>query len=652
MDESLLLEQQHNVDISEESEMEFDSDELIAYEGDWGTSGGDFTKQYNKLRDIVHAQNAIKQIAKGPKSVEKAQAASNPDVIDKGAKVNKVVSGGVNTAEIKRKMLAKLESRIHLDEVSTKARNPTGATNSLRISNKKAFGENRGQNQDRANRATTEQVLDPRTRLILLKLLNQGTVYEINGCINTGKEANVYHSITEEGVHRAIKVYKTSILVFKDRDRYFTGEFRFRNGYSRHNPRKMVKLWAEKEMRNLKRIHQAGIPCPEALVLRQHVLVMEFLGDSDGWAYPRLKDAVLKESRYPDLYFQTVSIMRVMYQVCRLVHADLSEYNILYNNKKLYIIDVSQSVEHDHPYALDFLRSDCANINDFFKKHSVHVLSLRQLFEFITNPELPPTAEEFEPELLKLGQLVEHQTTKEIEKSRQDDLIFKQSYIPRNLNEVIEYERDVEKVTRGETDDLLYFSLSGLKVNSTTSNTPDTTSVENGISCTANLSSEPNLKTMGKNIAAESHPGAAYNASSLSTENPSTESHNKKSVRFSNSTALDEDVPSAKTENGKKNNYDDEDEDEDDDEDKDGENSEDDEDEDDENEDSDEDDEDSDFDSPRAPKPLKGKRFLDKQAKKDHKAQIKLEKKEKRKNKIPKAVKKRKEQTSSRKAKK
>ncbi len=52
------------------------------------------------------------------------------------------------------------------------------------------------------------------------------------------------------------QVYKTSILIFKDRDRYVTGEFRFRRGYSKHNPRKMVRVWAEKEMRNLIRLHK------------------------------------------------------------------------------------------------------------------------------------------------------------------------------------------------------------------------------------------------------------------------------------------------------------------------------------------------------------------------------------------------------------
>lgn len=46
----------------------------------------------------------------------------------------------------------------------------------------------------------------------------------------------------------------------------------------------MVRLWAEKEMRNLKRLQTAGIRCPEAIEVRENVLVMKFLGDEDGWS--------------------------------------------------------------------------------------------------------------------------------------------------------------------------------------------------------------------------------------------------------------------------------------------------------------------------------------------------------------------------------
>ena len=156
------------------------------------------------------------------------------------------------------------------------------ASNKVGASNKKVEA-NRQRNTDKSDRATTEQVLDPRTRMIIFKMLNRGVFNEISGCISTGKEANVYFGTSPDMDHDlAIKVFKTSILVFKDRDKYVTGEFRFRKGYNKHNPRKMVKMWAEKEFRNLTRITAAGVPCPKPIMLRSHVLVMTFLG-VDGW---------------------------------------------------------------------------------------------------------------------------------------------------------------------------------------------------------------------------------------------------------------------------------------------------------------------------------------------------------------------------------
>ena len=50
----------------------------------------------------------------------------------------------------------------------------------------------------------------------------------------------------------------------------------------------MVKVWAEKERRNLVRLQAAGIRSPQPLQLRSHVLIMDFIG-TDGVAAPRLK---------------------------------------------------------------------------------------------------------------------------------------------------------------------------------------------------------------------------------------------------------------------------------------------------------------------------------------------------------------------------
>lgn len=326
---------------------------------------------------------------------------------------------------------------------------------------------------DRADRATSEQVLDPRTRMLLLQMINRGIVSEIHGCLSTGKEANVYHamSVSEDEdaapIHRAIKVYKTSILVFKDRDKYVTGEFRFRQGYSKSNNRAMVKLWAEKEMRNLRRIYATGIPCPEPLYLRLHVLAMGFIGSSKGVPAPRLKDVEFSseeaEERYRSLYIELLGYMRVMYQTCRLVHADLSEYNMLYYKKRLYIIDVSQSVEHDHPRSLEFLRMDIKNVSDFFKRKGVDTLPERAVFQFIISPEGPS---EFQSENNEMAEAIEKLLSareegdaEQHESEDVDTAVFRQQYIPQNLEQVYDVERDAEKVRDGTGGDLVYGDL-------------------------------------------------------------------------------------------------------------------------------------------------------------------------------------------------
>ncbi|TYI90555.1 hypothetical protein E1A91_D03G130300v1 [Gossypium mustelinum] len=313
---------------------------------------------------------------------------------------------------------------------------------------------------EKADRATVEQAIDPRTRMVLFKMLNRGVFHDINGCISTGKEANVYHATKSDGQELAIKVYKTSVLVFKDRDRYVQGDYRFRYGYCKHNPRKMVKTWAEKEMRNLMRLKAAGIRCPTPLLLRLHVLVMEFIGKA-GWAAPRLKDAALSLDKLRECYVEMIVAMRTLYQKCKLVHGDLSEYNILYYEGHLYIIDVSQAVDLDHPHALDFLREDCIHVSDFFRKHGVAVMTIRELFDFIVDPTITDGSvdsylEEVQQKILARGDMsVEDEIA---------DSVFVQTYIPKTLDHVKNVEEDVIRITSGkDTGDLYYKTITGLK---------------------------------------------------------------------------------------------------------------------------------------------------------------------------------------------
>ncbi|RMD42753.1 hypothetical protein DV735_g2341, partial [Chaetothyriales sp. CBS 134920] len=328
----------------------------------------------------------------------------------------------------------------------------------LRIEEKYA-GTYHSKGADKSERATAEQVLDPRTRMILLQMINRNIVSEINGVISTGKEANVYHALTtvedNDGaedevreVHRAIKVYKTSILVFKDRDKYVTGEFRFKQGYNKSSNRAMVKVWAEKEMRNLKRIHAAGIPSPEPLYLRLHVLAMSFVGNAKGVPAPRLKDVEF-----------IVAYMRVMYQECRLVHADLSEYNILYHDDKPYIIDVSQSVEHDHPRSLEFLRMDIKNVSDFFRRKDVAVLADRVTYEFVVKSLGESAASSLDRVRADVEVLMAQHGEQDGEDNQVDNEVFRKQYIPQTLNEVYDAERDIHRIQTEGRDVLVYKDL-------------------------------------------------------------------------------------------------------------------------------------------------------------------------------------------------
>ncbi|KAI7155551.1 serine/threonine-protein kinase RIO1 [Hortaea werneckii] len=367
-------------------------------------------------------------------------------------------------------------------------------TSKLKLSDLEAGlgGGSKHHGAEKADRATTEQVLDPRTKMILLQMVNRNTVSEINGVLSTGKEANVYHAVTipqEEvegeapvkAMHRAIKVYKTSILVFKDREKYVAGEFRFKGGYNKSSNRAMVKVWAEKEFRNLRRLWNAGIPCPEPVALKAHVLVMGFLGNAKGWPAPRLRDFEFTSptakdtadpdeadaqaaedvaSKWYDVYLTLLAYMRKMYQVCRLVHADLSEYNLLYHDSKLHVIDVSQSVEHDHPRSLEFLRMDIKNVSDFFRRKGIDTLSERSVFGFVTAMEGTTEDAGMRQSLEKLYETRAQEGEEKTEGERDvDDEVFRQQYIPQTLQQVYDIERDADKLQRGEGGELVYSDL-------------------------------------------------------------------------------------------------------------------------------------------------------------------------------------------------
>jgi RIO kinase 1 len=200
---------------------------------------------------------------------------------------------------------------------------------------------------------------------------------------------------------------------------------------------------------------------------------MGFVGDRKGKPAPRLKDVRFEgltseeeDAKWTSLYVQMLAYMRVLYQTCRLVHADLSEYNVLFHEGKQWMIDVSQAVEHDHPRSLEFLRMDVKNVSDFYRSRDVEVLSERRAFAFITSEGGARTFAEVETMEQQARETMGKKNLTEEEQKREDenDTVFRQQYIPQTLEQVYDIERDAELVHKGEGEGLVYQALLADKV--------------------------------------------------------------------------------------------------------------------------------------------------------------------------------------------
>ncbi len=212
-----------------------------------------------------------------------------------------------------------------------------------------------------------EGVIDTPTLKAVYKLLNRGTLRALYGAVSTGKEANVYRGIDAQGKAIAVKIYRVTTAESDFMLEYIVGDPRF--GRVRRRSRALITQWAMKEFKNLQRYHAARIRVPVPVDIQRNVLVMEFIGDAEsGVPAPLLKDAELPSP--VDTYNEIVDMIERGYRVAQLVHADLSEYNILWWDGPVFI-DVSQAVLTGHDNATRYLYRDIQNISRFFRKLGV-----------------------------------------------------------------------------------------------------------------------------------------------------------------------------------------------------------------------------------------------------------------------------------------
>ncbi len=226
-----------------------------------------------------------------------------------------------------------------------------------------------------------EGVFDESTLMVLYKFFNKGILEELYGVINSGKEANVYYGLDPNEKEVAVKIYRTVASVFKRISEYIKGDRRFKK--IKKNTYAIIYTWARKEYANLHRMIEAGVPVPEPIEVEKNVLIMSFLG-RNGIPFPLMK---VEEPLNPiEVYNSLIDDIKKLYWKAKLVHGDLSEYNLMIDpeKQKYYVIDVSQAVLTSNPRADLYLYRDITNINNYFSSLDVNIVERDRLFKQIT----------------------------------------------------------------------------------------------------------------------------------------------------------------------------------------------------------------------------------------------------------------------------
>jgi len=237
--------------------------------------------------------------------------------------------------------------------------------------------ENRRLRHDSNERKTVEEVFDKATNFALNELMARGELSYLNGVVRAGKEARVYWGVTADGSPRAVKIYLTASAEFKKRMRYVAGDKRFQQLPG--SVRQMIKLWVQKEYKNLRQAAEAGIRVPEAYAFNENIIVMQFIGK------PPAPAPIFAEAEVDALdYKWTMKMIRQLYKKADLVHADLSEYNIFKPApKERVLFDMGSAVLSSHPESKELLLRDITNMVRFFKKRGVYQKEPEQILEAV-----------------------------------------------------------------------------------------------------------------------------------------------------------------------------------------------------------------------------------------------------------------------------
>ncbi|MDH2900723.1 MAG: serine/threonine protein phosphatase [archaeon] len=209
--------------------------------------------------------------------------------------------------------------------------------------------------------------------LALHSLVRRGLISGMGRSIGMGKESDVYEVISDAGEKAVIKFYRIGRISFR--------ATRLKRSYSKpdaHNQWLEINIEAaRKEEEGLVRALAAGVTTPKFIARDRHAVLMS---EVEGLMLHRCRKEDIENPR--ELLKKILENTRTAYLKAKIINGDLSEYNILFDGEKPWIIDWPQYVNPDHPNASEILERDVENILGYFERKFGEKIDQRKALEY------------------------------------------------------------------------------------------------------------------------------------------------------------------------------------------------------------------------------------------------------------------------------
>ena len=216
------------------------------------------------------------------------------------------------------------------------------------------------------------------------------------GVLKSGKEAqvNVIERVGDDGrrcllarkryLPREVKVKGTLEAMGVQRASTFRNDVEYREGrqfrksrdrraverMTAHGKRLLQDRWTGHEYETMQRLWEAGLAVPYPVSFADDVFDLEYVGDGTG-AAPQLYAARLGHEEANGAFEQVVAGLQVLVGA-GIAHGDLSVYNLLWWEDRVWFIDFPQAVDiAANPQGLSYVHRDVVNVCRWFARRGV-----------------------------------------------------------------------------------------------------------------------------------------------------------------------------------------------------------------------------------------------------------------------------------------